>query len=48
MVLSNLFILSFKLVCSLPLAGVDIKKTLLFTRELNSEQVGGDQINLMK
>ena len=31
-----------------PLAGVDFLKTLLFTCELNSEQVGGGQINLIK
>ena len=48
MVLSNLFIVSSKLVCSLLLAGVVIRKTPLFTCGLIFGQVGRDQSILMK
>ena len=48
MVLSNLFELSHKLVCSQSLAGVNIAMTPLFTCGLFCEQVVWDHIILMK
>ena len=48
MVVTNLFIVSCKLVCSLILAGVVIQKTPLFTCGPSFGQVGRDQSILME
>ena len=48
MVLSNLFIVSYKLVCSLILAGVVNQNTPLFTCGLSFGQVVREQSILMK